>query len=241
MISSTCWQAYKPVRGISADHDLGLRLIHGYNYPLMIIIIGEFHMRIQTILLILTLCLAAPVAFASGDIAAGKIKAYTCTGCHGIAGYKNTYPTYHVPRIGGQSAEYVVIALKSFRSGERTHNNMNLQAEALSDQDIEDIAAYLETQTIDQGPAHGNTMAGMNKSAVCQTCHGATGAGVEPIYPNLGGQHQDYLAKTLYAFRDGSRQNPIMAGFAASLGDQDIEDIAAWYASQPGLTEIQDR
>lgn len=89
--------------------------------------------------------------FAAGDYDAGKIKAYTCTGCHGIVGYKNTYPTYHVPRIAGQNKEYLVIALQGFKSGERDHKTMNLQAEALSDQDIEDIAVYLATQTNNPG------------------------------------------------------------------------------------------
>ena len=109
-------------------------------------------MRIQKILLTLLLTLTSINVFATGDYKAGKIKAYTCTGCHGIVGYNNTYPTYHVPRIGGQNAEYVVISLKAFRSGERIHKNMNLQAEALSDQDIEDIATYLSKQTNKQGP-----------------------------------------------------------------------------------------
>ena len=108
-------------------------------------------MRIQKILFILLLCIASFNAFAAGDYKAGKIKAYTCTGCHGIVNYNNTYPTYHVPRIGGQNEEYVVISLKAFRSGERKHNNMNLQAEALSDQDIEDIAVYLAAQTNNPG------------------------------------------------------------------------------------------
>ena len=93
------------------------------------------------------LFLASFNAFAAGDYEAGKIKAYTCTGCHGIANYQNTYPTYHVPRIGGQNKEYLVIALQGFKSGERQHKTMNLQAEALSDQDIEDIAVYLAAQT----------------------------------------------------------------------------------------------
>jgi len=104
-------------------------------------------MRIKNILLSLLFCLASINAFAAGDYDAGKIKAYTCTGCHGIVGYKNTYPTYHVPRIGGQNTEYLVIALQGFKSGEREHKTMNLQAEALSDQDIEDIAVYLAAQT----------------------------------------------------------------------------------------------
>jgi len=93
------------------------------------------------------MCLASVNTFAAGDYEAGKIKAYTCTGCHGIAGYKNTYPTYNVPRIGGQNSEYLVIALQGFKSGEREHKTMNLQAEALSGQDIEDIAVYLAAQT----------------------------------------------------------------------------------------------
>lgn len=87
----------------------------------------------------------------------------------------------------------------------------------------------------------GNPEQGQEKSAVCQACHGPTGVALQPIYPNLGGQHQDYLVMSLKAFRDGSRQNAIMSGFAAGLSDSDIEDIAAWYASQSGLTEIKDK
>ena len=87
----------------------------------------------------------------------------------------------------------------------------------------------------------GNAAEGQNKSAVCHACHGATGKSVQPIYPSLGGQHQDYLVKTLQGYRDGSRQNAIMNGFAANLSDADIEDITAWYASQSGLTEIKDK
>lgn len=87
----------------------------------------------------------------------------------------------------------------------------------------------------------GNAAAGKSKSAVCHACHGPTGQAVQPIYPNLGGQHQDYLIKTLQGFRDGSRQNAIMSGFAVNLSDTDIEDITAWYASQDGLTEIKDK
>lgn len=104
-------------------------------------------MLIRKILVTSLLCLASINAFAAGDYEAGKIKAYTCSGCHGIVNYKNVYPTYHVPRIGGQNKEYLVIALQGFKTGEREHKTMNLQAEALSDQDIEDIAVYLAGQT----------------------------------------------------------------------------------------------
>lgn len=107
-------------------------------------------MLIRKILITTLFGLASVNAFAAGDYEAGKIKAYTCTGCHGIVGYKNTYPMYHVPRIGGQNKEYLVIALQGFKSGERDHKTMNLQAEALSEQDIEDIAVYLAAQTNEQ-------------------------------------------------------------------------------------------
>ncbi len=57
-------------------------------------------------------------ALAAGDIEAGETKAYTCTGCHGIPGYNNIYPTYKVPKIGGQNYEYLVSALKAYKNGE---------------------------------------------------------------------------------------------------------------------------
>ena len=81
-------------------------------------------------------------AFATGDVQAGKIKAYTCTGCHGIPGYNNVYPTYNVPKIGGQNYAYLVAALKAYQNGERDHATMELQALSLNDGDIEDISAY---------------------------------------------------------------------------------------------------
>lgn len=88
-------------------------------------------------------CLAiSGPTLAAGDPEQGQTKAYTCTGCHGIPGYNNVYPTYKVPKIGGQNYEYLVIALKAYRAGERHHPTMELQAQSLSDQDIEDISAY---------------------------------------------------------------------------------------------------
>jgi cytochrome c553 len=104
-------------------------------------------MLIKKILFTVLLTMVSINVSAAGDYDEGKIKAYTCTGCHGIVDYNNTYPTYHVPRIGGQNKEYLVISLKAFKSGKRQHKSMNLQAEALSDQDIEDIAVYLAALT----------------------------------------------------------------------------------------------
>ena len=81
----------------------------------------------------------------AGDAAAGKTKAQTCLGCHGIASYTNVYPTYHVPKLGGQHADYLVAALIAYHSGERQHGTMHAQAASLSEQDMADIAAYFSS------------------------------------------------------------------------------------------------
>ena len=88
------------------------------------------------------LALVAGSAHAAGDAVKGFDKANTCLGCHGIPNYSNAYPTYRVPKLGGQHPEYIVSALKAYRSGERAHPTMHNQALSLSDADIEDIAAY---------------------------------------------------------------------------------------------------
>lgn len=86
-----------------------------------------------------------PATNAAGDAKKGRQLTYTCQGCHGITGYKNAYPNYHVPRIGGQSKEYLANALGEYKSGARKHPTMQAQAESFSDQDIADIAAFLST------------------------------------------------------------------------------------------------
>lgn len=93
----------------------------------------------------LVLALAALPAAAKGDPENGKALFYTCTGCHGIADYKNAYPTYRVPKIGGQSEQYLIAALTGYRKGERKHPTMQAQAESFSEQEIADIAAYLSS------------------------------------------------------------------------------------------------
>ena len=88
---------------------------------------------------------AAPAAPSAGDAARGKGLTYTCRGCHGLTGYKNAYPSYHVPKIGGQSETYLRNALAEYRTGKRKHPTMQAQAESFSEQDIADIAAYLSS------------------------------------------------------------------------------------------------
>lgn len=76
--------------------------------------------------------------------------------------------------------------------------------------------------------------AGREKSQTCQACHGADGNGVgDPQYPIIAGQYAQYLVHSLKGYRDGKRNNPIMKGFAEGLSDEDIENLAAWFASQP--------
>lgn len=77
-----------------------------------------------------------------GDPERGRVTAYTCFGCHGVPYQKNVYPTYPVPKIGGQTYGYLVSALKAYREGDRQHPTMKAQANTLSDEDIRDIAAY---------------------------------------------------------------------------------------------------
>jgi cytochrome c553 len=85
---------------------------------------------------------AAPAA-PKGDAARGKELAYTCKGCHGVGGYRNVYPHYHVPRIVGQSDAYLKAALMGYRDGSRKHPTMQAQAQSFSEKDIADLAAYL--------------------------------------------------------------------------------------------------
>jgi len=92
-----------------------------------------------------TLSLASASAIAKGDPVEGKKLVYTCTGCHGIDGYKNAYPNYHVPRLGGQNEQYIVNALTEYKKGDRKHPTMRAQAESFSDKDIANIAAYLSS------------------------------------------------------------------------------------------------
>ena len=91
-------------------------------------------------------------------------------------------------------------------------------------------------------PAHaagGDYHRGLEKSQVCQSCHGRTGnESLQPSYPRLAGQHEDYLVHALRSYRNGSRQNAVMAGFAGNLSDQDIADLAAWYSRQEGLQDL---
>lgn len=93
--------------------------------------------------LALALVSVSLVATAAGDAKRGRVLSSTCMGCHGIPDYANAYPTYRVPLLGGQSPEYVVAALKGYKTKERPHGTMHAQASSMTDQDMEDIAAFI--------------------------------------------------------------------------------------------------
>ena len=82
---------------------------------------------------------------AAGNADAGRTLAFTCQGCHGITGYKNAYPSYKVPKIGGQSADYLTQALTEYRQGKRKHPTMQAQSMSFTAQEIADLSAYLST------------------------------------------------------------------------------------------------
>jgi len=179
---------------------------------------------------------AAAVA-ATGDPVLGAKKFYTCVGCHGIDDYKNAYPDYSVPRLRHQNSGYIISALQEYKSGERPHATMHAQASSLSDQDMQDIAAYLQGAEPVKPSA---TIVGSvpPQVAPCAACHGENGLGVEapltPKPPVLAGQHVDYLEQALTTYRNGRRKNVVMDGMAQLLkSDEDVKLVAAYFASQP--------
>ena len=102
-------------------------------------------MKLSTVLGVLALSLCTSLAYAAGDPVAGKMKAQVCMGCHGIPGYRNAAPAYHVPKLGGQQAAYIIAALKEYKNGGRNHPTMHAQAASLSEQDMADIAAFFSS------------------------------------------------------------------------------------------------
>jgi cytochrome c553 len=175
-------------------------------------------------------------AHAAGDPALGEKKFYTCYGCHGIDNYRNAYPDYSVPKLRHQHASYIVAALKEYRGGERPHATMHAQAASLTDQDMEDIAAYLQGVEPVK-PSAAATGKVPKQVEACVACHGENGRGVEsPLTPKpavLAGQHVDYLEQALTAYRNGRRKNVVMDGMAQLLtSDEDVKIAAAYFASQ---------
>ena len=185
--------------------------------------------------LLLTAALSAQPAFAEADAAAGKELGYTCLGCHGIDGYRNAYPSYRVPKLGGQKAGYIEIALKGYRDGTREHPTMVAQATSLTDQEIADVSAYLASIGGETVAAGGTQGASFDKAATCAACHGQNGISINAVWPTLAGQWEDYLLNALKQYRDGTRTDPVMTAQAALLAEEDLATLAMYFSSLEGL------
>jgi cytochrome c553 len=182
-----------------------------------------------------------PFALFAADSEAGKTKSALCAGCHGVDG--NSVNAVW-PSLAGQHASYLVKQINNFKSGERTDPTMQGMVAALSETDIQDIAAYYENQKskpvgfeasmIEQGEAIYRGGITETSVAACMSCHSPSGAGLEPAaYPSLKGQHPDYLAAQLKKFRDGSRANDsgnMMRSVAKRMTDQEIAAVSAYLA-----------
>ncbi len=182
----------------------------------------------------LTLLLAAPALADEGNAERGSELAYTCMGCHGIENYKNAYPKYSVPKLGGQNATYIAAALADYEAGARWHPTMRGMASTLSAQDRADLGAWFQG-TQRTRPGANRVGSAPATAGSCTTCHGQDGVGTEPENPTLAGQHADYLAQALNDYRLGKRQNPIMRSFAGQLTRDDIQALADYFSLQPGL------
>ena len=180
-----------------------------------------------------------------GDAAAGKTKAAMCIGCHGIPGYRASFPeVYQVPMISGQTAGYIVSSLNAYQKGDRKHPTMRGIAGSLSDQDINDLAAFYGSQVTKTAPetvkAASAAVAALLEKGACVSCHGANfSKPVDPSYPKVAGQHADFLYVALKAYTvEGNalvgRSNPIMGGIAKQYSLAEMKQIAQYLSTLEG-------
>jgi cytochrome c553 len=183
-----------------------------------------------------------------GDAAKGEGKVAMCIGCHGIAGYQASFPeVYKVPKISGQGAKYIAASLLAYQKGERKHPSMRGIAAGLSEQDIADISAYYEAsgQQASAPPAKaaaaptGKTAELLTKGA-CASCHGENlNKPIDPAYPKIAGQYDDYLFVALKSYKaEGhstwGRSNGVMAGIAKQFTNAELKLLAKYVHSLPG-------
>jgi len=174
---------------------------------------------------------------AAGDAKRGSVLSDTCMGCHGIDGYRNAYPSYRVPKLGGQHPDYVVIALQGYKNNTRPHKTMHAQAATQSDQDMRDIAAFFAREGATRSAASpvGEAPA---KAATCVACHGEGGVSAAPNWPSLAGQHKDYIEHALGEYKAGLRKDPVMGSQAIGLTPEEITELATYFSSQAGLFTV---
>ena len=187
----------------------------------------------------IVLAMTAVNAQAAGDAEAGKTKSATCMACHGADG-NSANPIW--PKLAGQHPSYIKKQLTDFKGGARKNDLMSPMAMPLSEQDVDDLAAYFSSQSQSAGTAAadkveagarlyraGNATTGV---AACMACHGPAGVGNPSAgFPRIGGQHAAYVEKALKDFRAGERANDnanMMQGVAANMTDAEIAAVAQY-------------
>jgi cytochrome c553 len=165
---------------------------------------------------------------APGDQAAGKAAAAACAGCHGDDGNSGTPTT---PSLAGQDAQYFAAALRAYKDGTRNNETMKGLATGLDESAIKNLAAYYASLQ-PQAPKVRKPLTTQEWTQRCERCHGLNGNSTNPRLPALAGQRTDYLVKVLHAYRTGARKSPEMAAMSGDLAENDIDNLAAFYASQ---------
>jgi cytochrome c553 len=173
-----------------------------------------------------------------GDPVSGKDKAALCYGCHGEDG--NSIDP-NIPKLAGQYGIYISKQIRNYLASTRSHQVMSGMAGSVSDEDLADISAYFASQPIMKGAHPSDNKLGkklfenddLSRMMVrCNSCHGATGKGLEPgnpVYPVIGGQHKEYLLAQLLNFRNGARNNSpggVMNITVHRLSDAELEALA---------------
>lgn len=160
----------------------------------------------------------------------GKTIAADCAGCHGDDG--NT-TTPGMPSLAGQQPGYLVVAVHEYLNGVRATDPMHALLRRLNKLDVESVALYFASQTpaTRSAPAFGDAAAGEPLTAVCGGCHGSHGVSTDAATPNLAGQDARYLVNAIKSYRK-ARRHLAMEAFVGDLNQQDIENIAAFYAVQ---------
>ncbi len=183
-----------------------------------------------------------------GDAKAGEKKNAMCIGCHGIVGYQASFPEIHkVPKISGQSEKYIISALNAYKKGERKHPTMRGISASLSDQDMADLAVFYAANGVDtnakplEKATDGSAKAmELIAKGACLSCHGESlSKPIDPSYPKLAGQHNDYLYVALKAYKvDGNPQvgrgNAIMGGVAKQFTNAELKELANYIGRLPG-------
>jgi len=159
-------------------------------------------------------------------VQAGQTAAAACSGCHGEAGVSNTPGT---PNLIGLLPQFLVAAIKDYRSGQRKNDTMKAMVATLADADINHIALFYGLQQ--PTPAPGDAEAGKAIAAGCAGCHGDQGVSGNPATPSLAGQGATYLTAALSAYKDATRSNETMAGLAKPLDEAAMKNVASYYAA----------